>query len=339
MTGLEVELDPRSWGPNYLQLGVEYSSAADPDALFGLAASYLSTAINELGGEWRATFFVGDEPALGRRPVSAVRRERLVFHRSRAQSRVGARSTSTRAMSSSPRCSVREAHARDRRRSRARRAGARYRVGLRARGREVRTARRRSDSCVSDEDFQRGEISSPLHGRYDGQRRVSARGSSASARVARLAPTTGSRPTRTSISCCVARDVREDLGPTHAALDAALRRDDQRRSAGQPAVPVRRLLRSLGPQPQSALGPARDAYRRGLLPAHRRPRVVSRVRGREHRARQRLGLAQRHLVVRQHPRRLVLGRRRVRRLGRSTSATAAPKAARTRSTSRSVAIF
>jgi NTE family protein len=63
-TGLEVELDERSWGPNYLQLGMEYSSAANSDALFGLAASYLRTAINPLGGEWRTTVVVGDEPAL-----------------------------------------------------------------------------------------------------------------------------------------------------------------------------------------------------------------------------------------------------------------------------------
>ena len=63
-TGIELELDARSWGPNYLQLGMEYSSAADSDSLFGLAASYLSTAINPLGGEWRATAVIGDEPAL-----------------------------------------------------------------------------------------------------------------------------------------------------------------------------------------------------------------------------------------------------------------------------------
>jgi NTE family protein len=63
-TGIEVELDERSWGPNYLQLGMEYSSAANSDALFGLAASYLATAINPLGGEWRATVVIGDEPAL-----------------------------------------------------------------------------------------------------------------------------------------------------------------------------------------------------------------------------------------------------------------------------------
>jgi NTE family protein len=63
-TGIELSLDERAWGPNYLQLGMEYSSANDSDALFGLAASYLSTAINPLGGEWRATVVIGDEPAL-----------------------------------------------------------------------------------------------------------------------------------------------------------------------------------------------------------------------------------------------------------------------------------
>ncbi|HEX7237519.1 MAG TPA: patatin-like phospholipase family protein [Gammaproteobacteria bacterium] len=63
-TGIELELDPRAWGPNYLQLGMEYSSAKDSDSLFGLAASYLRTAINPLGGEVRATAVIGDEPAL-----------------------------------------------------------------------------------------------------------------------------------------------------------------------------------------------------------------------------------------------------------------------------------
>src|SRR5690606_13618153 len=63
-TGLQVEVDERSWGPNYLQLGMYYSAAGQEDVLFALAASYLRTLRNELGGEWRATFVVGDEPAL-----------------------------------------------------------------------------------------------------------------------------------------------------------------------------------------------------------------------------------------------------------------------------------
>lgn len=60
--GLELDLVPRSWGPSYVQLGLRYSSASDEDAQFGLAASYLRTGINELGGEWRATIEFGDEP-------------------------------------------------------------------------------------------------------------------------------------------------------------------------------------------------------------------------------------------------------------------------------------
>lgn len=62
-SGLDLDLSQRSWGPNYLQLGMEYSSAANEDVLFGLAASYLRTALNPQGGEWRATLVVGDEPA------------------------------------------------------------------------------------------------------------------------------------------------------------------------------------------------------------------------------------------------------------------------------------
>lgn len=62
VSGLEVDLNSRSWGPNYMQLGVEYSSAGDASSIFSLAAGYLRTAINDRGGEWRATFVVGDEP-------------------------------------------------------------------------------------------------------------------------------------------------------------------------------------------------------------------------------------------------------------------------------------
>jgi NTE family protein len=60
--GLEFDLVERSWGPSYVQLGLRYTSASDEDARFGLAASYLRTGINDLGGEWRATVLFGDEP-------------------------------------------------------------------------------------------------------------------------------------------------------------------------------------------------------------------------------------------------------------------------------------
>jgi len=60
--GINLDLVERSWGPSYLQLGLRYSSASDEDAQFGLAASYLRTGMNALGGEWRATLDFGDEP-------------------------------------------------------------------------------------------------------------------------------------------------------------------------------------------------------------------------------------------------------------------------------------
>lgn len=78
-TGLEFELDKRSWGPNYLQLGMEYSSAGKGDALFGLAASYLGTAINDRGGEWRATLVIGDEPAFVTELYQPLGRKGLFF--------------------------------------------------------------------------------------------------------------------------------------------------------------------------------------------------------------------------------------------------------------------
>ncbi|HEU4616913.1 MAG TPA: patatin-like phospholipase family protein [Gammaproteobacteria bacterium] len=78
-TGVEVEVVPRSWGPNYVQLGLEYSSTEDADAIFGLAASYLRTATNPHGGEWRATFAIGDEPALIFDQYQPVGRKGLFF--------------------------------------------------------------------------------------------------------------------------------------------------------------------------------------------------------------------------------------------------------------------
>jgi NTE family protein len=60
--GLVLDLNQRSWGPSYVQLGLRYTSASDEDVRFGLAASYLRTGMNELGGEFRATVLLGDEP-------------------------------------------------------------------------------------------------------------------------------------------------------------------------------------------------------------------------------------------------------------------------------------
>jgi len=60
--GLELNAIEKSWGPDYVQLGLRYSAVSNENTRFGIAASYLRTGINERGGEWRASFFLGEEP-------------------------------------------------------------------------------------------------------------------------------------------------------------------------------------------------------------------------------------------------------------------------------------
>lgn len=62
-TGLEIQVQDRSWGPNYLQFGIEYSSTTD-HSVFGLNSSYLRTEINRNGGEWRSGLTLGEEQGL-----------------------------------------------------------------------------------------------------------------------------------------------------------------------------------------------------------------------------------------------------------------------------------
>lgn len=63
--GLQFDLQERSWGPAYMQLGLQFNASGNQDILFGFAASYLRTAMNPKAGEWRATAAVGAEPEVG----------------------------------------------------------------------------------------------------------------------------------------------------------------------------------------------------------------------------------------------------------------------------------
>lgn len=60
-TGLVVHATPRTWGPNYLQFGVEISDdfAGKTDSTIG--AAYTRNALNTFGGELRAEFAAGRE--------------------------------------------------------------------------------------------------------------------------------------------------------------------------------------------------------------------------------------------------------------------------------------
>ena len=62
-TVLNVRVDERSWGPGYLQFGVEYDSNGSGETLFNVGISHQKTAINPSGGEWRSALQLGSEPA------------------------------------------------------------------------------------------------------------------------------------------------------------------------------------------------------------------------------------------------------------------------------------
>lgn len=56
---LAVDAVEKSWGPDYLRMGLGLSSDFGGDAFFNLLASYRKTWLNRLGGEWRSDAQVG----------------------------------------------------------------------------------------------------------------------------------------------------------------------------------------------------------------------------------------------------------------------------------------
>ncbi len=56
---LSVDAVEKSWGPNYLRLGLGLASDFGGDAFFNVLASYRKTWLNSLGAEWRTDLQVG----------------------------------------------------------------------------------------------------------------------------------------------------------------------------------------------------------------------------------------------------------------------------------------
>ena len=63
-TGLLVDARARSWGPNYLQFGIQLSSDERGQNDFNLGLAYLRTGINSLNGEIRTAVQFGAEPLI-----------------------------------------------------------------------------------------------------------------------------------------------------------------------------------------------------------------------------------------------------------------------------------
>jgi NTE family protein len=60
-TGVEVTAVERSWGPKYLQFGLNIAAQGEGENLTNASVSHLSTALNPSGGEWRNTLTLGNE--------------------------------------------------------------------------------------------------------------------------------------------------------------------------------------------------------------------------------------------------------------------------------------
>ncbi|WP_309044993.1 patatin-like phospholipase family protein [Marinobacter sediminicola] len=59
---LLIEVQEKSWGPNYLSFGLSYEDNFDGDTHFNLASSLRVTELNVLGAEWQTGVQLGTEP-------------------------------------------------------------------------------------------------------------------------------------------------------------------------------------------------------------------------------------------------------------------------------------
>ncbi len=62
--GLQIWARRRSWGPDYLQFGIKWSTSFNGEGIFNLATSLLKTEMNAWNGEWRTALSIGEEPGI-----------------------------------------------------------------------------------------------------------------------------------------------------------------------------------------------------------------------------------------------------------------------------------
>ncbi len=63
-TGVEFDATPKSWGPNYIRLGLSLEDDFDGSTAFNLSGRLTRAGVNRLGAEWRTDVQVGTEPQL-----------------------------------------------------------------------------------------------------------------------------------------------------------------------------------------------------------------------------------------------------------------------------------
>lgn len=61
---LTIEAKEKSWGPNYLNFGLELMNDHQGDSRFGLRTTYRQTWLNTRGAEWTTSLIVGNTPGI-----------------------------------------------------------------------------------------------------------------------------------------------------------------------------------------------------------------------------------------------------------------------------------
>jgi NTE family protein len=61
-TGLELDLRRKSWGPNYVRVGLNLEDDFEGNSRYNAAARFIVTEINGLGGEWLTDLQIGESP-------------------------------------------------------------------------------------------------------------------------------------------------------------------------------------------------------------------------------------------------------------------------------------
>ena len=64
--GADLTIDARakSWGPDYLHLGIVAESEFEHESRVSLLLGYTRQEVNEFGAEWHSVATLGDEPAI-----------------------------------------------------------------------------------------------------------------------------------------------------------------------------------------------------------------------------------------------------------------------------------
>lgn len=63
-TGLEFQLKPKSWGPNYLRVGINLEDDFAGNSRYNLASRLIMTDLNALGAEWLTDLQIGNRPRI-----------------------------------------------------------------------------------------------------------------------------------------------------------------------------------------------------------------------------------------------------------------------------------